>query len=112
MPLFNQRKYLVPLIITLILTSYQISRVVAFVNIHGGLEHDSAWSLGAARSLAERGSYTSMISTIIDPTVAGGINVDGKFDIQDEAGRIWFRTSTSIGPAAPSLKRTTSCSPR
>jgi hypothetical protein len=100
MPLFDQRKYLVPLIITLILTIYQISRVVAFVNVHGGLEHDSAWSLGAARSLAERGSYTSMISTIVDPSISGGINVDGKFDIQDEAGRIWFRTSTSIGPAS------------
>src|SRR6185295_10406970 len=41
-----------------------------------------------------------MISTIVDPTVPGGINVDGKFDIQDAAGRIWFRTSTSIGPAS------------
>lgn len=91
---------ILPLLVTFILTAYQLARVVAFVNVYGGIEHDSAWSLGAARSLAERGTYTSMISTIVDPTVPGGINVDGKFDIQDEAGRIWFRTSTSVGPAS------------
>lgn len=97
--LFTARKIL-PLLITFILTAYQLARVAAFINVYGGLEHDSAWSLGAARSLAERGTYTSMISTIVDPAVSGGMNVDGKFDIQDEAGRIWFRTSTSVGPAS------------
>ncbi|NJN99312.1 MAG: hypothetical protein HC875_37060 [Anaerolineales bacterium] len=91
---------ILPLLVIFTLTVYQLARVVAFVNVYGGIEHDSAWSLGAARSLAERGTYTSMISTIVDPTVSGGINVDGKFDIQDEAGRIWFRTSTSVGPAS------------
>jgi hypothetical protein len=95
-----QGKYLLLLFITLILTIYQLVRVIAFINVYGGIEHDSAWSLGAARSLAERGTYTSMISTIVDPTIPAGINVDGKFDIQDAAGRIWFRTSTSIGPAS------------
>lgn len=102
MALFNspRKRFLLALLVTLLLTGYQLVRVVAFIAVYGGIEHDSAWSLGAARSLAERGTYTSMISTLVDPAVQGGINIDGKFDIQDAAGRIWFRTSTSVGPAS------------
>lgn len=102
MALFNspRKKFLLALLVTLLLTSYQLVRIIPFIAVYGGIEHDSAWSLGAARSLAERGTYTSMISTLVDPTVPGGINIDGKFDIQDTAGRIWFRTSTSVGPAS------------
>jgi hypothetical protein len=93
-------KSFLPVIITLILTTYQLVRIVAFVDVYGGIEHDSGWTLGAARSLAERGEYTYMVSTIVDPPVPGGINVDEKFDIQAPDGRIWFRTSASIGPAS------------
>ncbi|GIK40591.1 MAG: hypothetical protein BroJett011_44240 [Chloroflexota bacterium] len=102
MALFNspRKRFQLALLVTLLLTGYQLVRVIAFIAVYGGIEHDSAWSLGAARSLAERGTYTSMISTLVDPTVPGGINIDGKFDIQDAAGRIWFRTSTSVGPAS------------
>lgn len=96
----QQRKYLLPLFLTLILTLYQLLRVIAFVNVYGGVEHDSGWSLGAARSLAERGEYTSMVSTLVNPGVPGDLNVDEEFDIQAADGRIWFRTSTSIGPAS------------
>jgi 4-amino-4-deoxy-L-arabinose transferase-like glycosyltransferase len=91
----------ISIIITLILTTYQLIRVIAFVNIYGGVEHDSGWALGVARSLAERGIYTSMVSTIVDPAVPGDLNVDKVFDIQAPDGGIWFRTSTgSIGPAS------------
>ena len=102
MHLLKQPKweYLLPLVVTITLTAYQLIRVIAFVNVHGGIEHDSAWSLGTSRSLAERGTYTSMISTIVDPTVIGGTNIDNEFDIQDSDGRIWFRTSFSIGPGS------------
>lgn len=75
-------------------------RVIAFINVYGGIEHDSGWTLGAARSVAERGEYTYMVSTIVDPNVPAAVNVDEKFDIQAPDGRIWFRTSTSIGPAS------------
>lgn len=96
---FQKNRWL-PLVLTLLLTGYQLVRVIVFVNVYGGLEHDSGWSLGAARSLAERGAYTSMVSTIEDPRTPGGINVDDKFDIQAPDGRVWLRTSTSIGPAS------------
>jgi hypothetical protein len=86
--------------VTLILTIYQLVRIIAFVNVYGGFEHDGGWTLGAARSLAERGEYTYMVSAIVDPTAPGDINVDEKFDIQAPDGRIWFRTSASIGPAS------------
>lgn len=86
--------------ITLILTIYQLIRIIVFVNVYGGVEHDGGWTLGAARSLAERGEYTYMVSVIVDPTVPGDINIDEKFDIQAPDGRVWFRTSASIGPAS------------
>jgi hypothetical protein len=71
----------ISIIITLILTTYQLIRVIAFVNIYGGVEHDSGWALGVARSLAERGIYTSMVSTIVDPAVPGDLNVDKVFKL-------------------------------
>ncbi len=98
--MFNQRKYLIPLIITLILTVYQLVRVIAFVNVYGGIEHDSGWFLGVSRSLAERGTYTSMVSTLVDPAEVGAVNVDQKFDIQAPDGRIWFFTGNGTGPAS------------
>lgn len=90
-----------PIIITLILTAYQLIRVIAFINVYGGIEHDSGWALGVARALAERGSYTSMVSTVVDPAVLGGLNVDQIFEIQASDGGIWFQSSTAtIGPAS------------
>ncbi|GIK40592.1 MAG: hypothetical protein BroJett011_44250 [Chloroflexota bacterium] len=93
-------KSFLPVLITLILTAYQLWRIIAFVNVYGGFEHDGGWTLGAARSLVERGEYTYMVSVIADPSVPAAINVDKKFDIQAPDGRIWFRTSASIGPAS------------
>jgi hypothetical protein len=101
--LFSERIYkknLWPLLITLILTTYQLIRIIAFINVYGGVEHDGGWMLSISRSLAERGSYTTMVSTIVDPTVPGAINVDQKFDVQAEDGRIWFFTGNGIGPAS------------
>ncbi len=86
--------------VLLTLTMYQLVRVIVFVNVYGGLEHDGGWLLSISRSLAERGTYTTMVSTIVEPNVRGGVNVDGKFDIQDEEGRIWFFTGNGIGPAS------------
>ena len=39
-----------------------------------------------------------MVSTIVDPAVQAGLNVDHKFDVQDNQGRIWFYTANSVGP--------------
>jgi hypothetical protein len=94
------KKNLWPLLITLILTTYQLIRLIAFIDVYGGVEHDGGWMLSISRSLAERGSYTTMVSTIVDPTVPGAINVDQKFDVQVEDGRIWFFTGNGIGPAS------------
>ena len=91
---------LVPLIVILLLTAYQLVRVIAFVNVYGGVEHDGGWALTVARDLAERGDFTTTISTIVDPSAVGDINIDQKFDIQAPDGRIWFRTGNAIGPAS------------
>jgi hypothetical protein len=101
MSLFNLKsKAVVSVAVTLILTGYQLARVIAFVSVYGGIEHDGGWMLSISRSLAEQGSYTTMVSTIIDPDVPGGMNVDEKFDIQAADGRIWFFTGNGIGPAS------------
>lgn len=91
---------LLPPLITFLLIAYQLVRIIAFVKVYGGVEHDGGWMLSISRSLAEQGTYTTMVSTIVDPTVPGGINVDQKFDIQTPDGRIWFFTGNGIGPAS------------
>ncbi|MBI1879028.1 MAG: hypothetical protein HYR94_12555 [Chloroflexi bacterium] len=95
----NPNKFL-PFIVTLLLTGYQLARVIGFVNVYGGIEHDSGWFLGVSRSLAEQGTYTSLVSTLADPAVAGAIDVDHKFNIQTAEGRIWFFTGNGTGPAS------------
>jgi hypothetical protein len=94
------RKLFLAVVVTLLLTSYQLARIVAFINIYGGIEHDGGWMLSISRSLAEQGSYTTMVSTIVDPYTPAGINVDQKFDIQAPDGQIWFFTGNGIGPAS------------
>ncbi|RME72353.1 MAG: hypothetical protein D6784_13670, partial [Chloroflexi bacterium] len=84
----------------LLLMVYQLIRLVAFIEVYGGIEHDGGWMLSISRSLAEQGTYTTMVSTIVDPTVIGGIDVDRKFNIQAADGRIWFFTGNGIGPGS------------
>ncbi|MCB0210233.1 MAG: glycosyltransferase family 39 protein [Anaerolineae bacterium] len=79
-------------LILLVVIVLQFSRILIFVNQNGGLIQDSGWSLGIARSLAERGTYTTMVATFADPTVTAGINPDGDFHIQDSEGRVFFRS--------------------
>jgi len=93
-----QSNQIIAWILLLTLTVLQLVRVIVFVNQYGGLEHDGGWLLGVSRSLAERGTFTTMVSTIVDPTVTGGRNVDGNVDVQDEQGRIWFYVANSVGP--------------
>lgn len=95
----KMRSYLPHLIIG-VLVAYQLVRVISFAAEYGGIEHDGGWMLSIARSLAERGAYTTLVSTIVDPMVPGAINVDDKFDIQAADGRIWFFTGNGIGPAS------------
>lgn len=92
------RNQIITTIILLTLTVFQLVRVIVFVNEYGGLEHDGGWFLNVSRSLAERGTYTTMVSTIVNPAARGGINIDRKFDIQDDEGRIWFFTGNGLGP--------------
>jgi hypothetical protein len=96
---FN-RNQIIAWTLLLTLTVLQLVRVIVFVNEYGGLEHDGGWLLGISRSLAERGTYTTMVSTIVDPATGADINVDRKFDIQDQEGRIWFFTGNGIGPGS------------
>jgi hypothetical protein len=81
-----------------LLILYQMGRIVAFVNVYGGVEHDEGWALGIARSLAERGSYTTLTSTVVDPKARADLNRDQVFTIQDEAGREYFLVGQTIGP--------------
>jgi hypothetical protein len=76
-----------------VLTVYQMARILVFMNAYGGIEHDGGWALGVSRSLAEKGTYTSMVSTIENPEVVGGLSVNGHYEIQDRYGGIWFRIS-------------------
>ncbi|MCP4371887.1 MAG: hypothetical protein GY797_27785, partial [Deltaproteobacteria bacterium] len=78
---------------------YHLIRLITFVNVYGGLEHDSGWSLGTSRLLAETGSYASIVSSVVDPTPGGNLNVHNRYKVQDEAGRIYFAPD-SIGPGA------------
>jgi len=88
------------IIIVLLLTILQLVRVISFANVYGGIEHDGGWMLSISRSLADHGTYTTMVSTIVDPNTLGGIGVDEKFDIQASDGRIWFFTGNGIGPSS------------
>ncbi|MBI5878307.1 MAG: hypothetical protein HZB53_11710 [Chloroflexi bacterium] len=90
----------VAIAVTLLLTAYQLVRIIAFINVYGGIEHDGGWMLSISRSLAETGTYTTMVSTISDPGSRGANGVDIKFDIQADDGRIWFFTGNGIGPAS------------
>jgi hypothetical protein len=84
-------------IITLLIT-YQFIRLIVFANAYGGIEHDGGWHLGIARALAERGTYTTMVSSISDPTIAAGTNIHNQFELQDEDGRIYFSVESTTGP--------------
>ena len=92
------RNQIIAIALLLTLTVFQLVRVIVFVNEYGGLEHDGGWLLGVSRSLAERGTFTTMVSTIVDPNITGGRNVDGNVDIQDSQGRIRFYVANSVGP--------------
>jgi hypothetical protein len=85
------------LIVGLIL--YQMVRLIVFVNVYGGVEHDSGWFLGVSRSLAERGSYTTLVSTMLNPQVTAGPDLNHEFfQIQDPDGRIYFFAEGTVGP--------------
>ena len=96
---FQNKRVVWPIII--ILTLLQLIRLVYFVSIYGGIEHDGGWALGTARTLAETGKYATMVSTIIDPTPGGHISIhdNGRYKVQDELGRIFFAPD-SIGPGS------------
>ncbi len=99
-PLMSFKKHKLPILVTCLLTIYQLIRIIAFINVYGGIEHDGGWMLSISRSLAEYGQYTTLVSTLPDPNAPGGVGVDQKFDIQAEDGRIWFFTGNGIGPAS------------
>ena len=95
---FFQKKYIQWTLIA-ILILYQMIRLIAFVNVYGGIEHDAGWFLGVARSLAETGSFTTMVSTMPDPAVVAGLDINREFfQIQDEHGRVYFFVEGTTGP--------------
>lgn len=100
MVFIKSQQKIISIVIVILLTIFQLVRMVVFINVHGGIEHDSGWLLSISRSLAEQGTYTTMVSTIVDPNVSGSIGVDKKFDIQAPDGRIWFFTGNGIGPSS------------
>jgi len=87
------------LLLIIILIIYQMVRLVAFVNIYGGIETDGGWFLATARSLAETGTYTSMVSTMPNPAVSAGIDINGEFfQMQAPDGRVYFFVEGTVGP--------------
>ena len=93
----SRNKYIAILIIGLLI-SYQMVRIVVFVNEYGSVEHDGGWALGVSRSVAERGVYTSLTSTLVDPHIRSGLNYDHQFTIQDTTGREYFFIGNTMGP--------------
>jgi hypothetical protein len=93
----NRKLILSALVISLLIV-LQMVRIVVFVNEYGGVEHDGGWALGISRSVAERGVYTSLTSTVVDPSVQTGLNYDDQFTIQDEMGREYFFVAHTTGP--------------
>jgi len=91
------KKY-IPFLITGLLLLYQMVRIIVFVNEYGGIEHDGGWTLGISRSIAERGTYTSLTSTLVDPNVKAEFNYDNIFTIQDKKGREYFFVAQTTGP--------------
>ncbi len=83
-------------LIIILLTLCQLIRLINFITVYGGLEHDSGWALGTSRSLAETGRYAAMASTIADLTPGGTPNIYGRYNVQDEDGRVYFAPD-SIG---------------
>jgi len=77
----------------------QLIRLINFITVYGGLEHDSGWALGTSRSLAETGRYAAMVNTMADPTPGGMPNIYGRYNVQDEEGRVYFAPD-SIGPGS------------
>lgn len=87
-------------VFSVVLVSYQLTRLILFANVYGGVEEDSGWFASISRSLAEHGAYATMTSTLVDPTVPAGINVHDRFEVQDKEGRIWFFTISGVGPGS------------
>lgn len=96
--IFFQNKYLQWLLIA-ILILYQMIRIITFVNVYGGVETDGGWFLGTARSVAETGTYTSMVSTLPDPNVTADFDINKEFfQVQDKDGRVYFFVEGTVGP--------------
>ncbi len=95
---FCRNKYFQVTLITLLIL-YQMIRLIVFANIYGGVEHDAGWFLSVARSLAEKGSYTTLVNTMPDPDVTAGPDINNEYSqIQDKDGYIYFFVEGSVGP--------------
>ena len=96
----RRRKYMVALLLVL-LTGYQLVRVIEFANTFGGIDHDSGEVLGISRSLAEQGTYTVLYNTFSDPTILdGGIGNDKRYNVQTADGQMWYVVSGTTGPTS------------
>lgn len=94
----TERAQVIAILVMALLILYQMIRIVTFVGEYGGVEHDGGWALGVSRSVAERGTYSSLTSTMIDPNIRAGLNRDNQFTIQDEEGREYFFIANTMGP--------------
>ncbi len=92
------RKQLFSILFISLLILYHIIRIVVFASEYGGIEHDAGWALGIARQVAERGTYTTLTSTVVNPHVQIDFNRDNQFTIQAPDGREYFFVSHSTGP--------------
>ncbi len=81
------------------MTIYQLVRLLVFINTYDGVEHDSGWFLGVARSLTETGTYTSLVNTMPHPEIKAGPDINQEFfQVQDDSGRIYFFIEGTVGP--------------
>lgn len=82
----------------LITTLLLLGRILFFVGNYGGIEHDSGWYLGVARSLAESGKYASFTNTIPVDGVSVSPSIHGRYSVQDNQGYSYFPAGVTVGP--------------
>lgn len=82
----------------LISSLFFLLRIILFVSTNGGIEHDSGWYLGVARTLAETGKYASLTNTVEHGQVGESPSIHGRFSVQDKIGFIYFPAGVTVGP--------------
>lgn len=87
------------LLLSTLLASLLVLRLVIFCASFGAVEHDSGWYIGLARNLAHHGLYASNLNSISDGDAPGAHHsIFFRVSVQDKEGRIYFPAAVTVGP--------------